>query len=317
MTLFPKKKQMQAYPVPPRHRPTRLNQKQNGILSFSDYRKPGHRVGYAFIIIILVFFSIAALLPILWLFFSSLKTVNELNSVHYTFFPQEWDWGKIGRIFEKVDFGRYYFNTFVYVVGAMVCAVVFNSLMAYSVSVIKPFGYQVIDKLIFLGYMIPSILNIYPLMMEIKDLGMLNTESYLRYLPLWLSYGANAYYYMLFKDYFEKLPKSLMEAARIDGANQLQIFLRVVLPISQPIIGIVAIFAMTASYSDFLFPYLMLSDDSLQTIMVKIYNLSGTDTLDTSEFLLTLVLSILPQIVLFLIFQRKIMSNNANSGMKE
>jgi multiple sugar transport system permease protein len=302
-----------------RQRFPRLSEKMGGVLDFDDYKKPIHRFGYAMIIVILAFFSVVALLPIVWLFVSAMKTVSELNSVNYHFFPAEWNWGKIGDLWEKLDFTRYYFNTFVYVAGAMVCAVVFNALMAYATSVIKPAGYKIVDKLIFLGYMIPSILNIFPLLMEIKSLGFLNpdNESYLTYLPLWLSFGANAYYYMLFKDYFDRLPKSLLEAARMDGATQIEIFWRVVLPLSRPIIGIVTIFSMTASYSDFLLPYLVLNGDKYQTIMVGIYNISGTTVLDPSEFLLMLVLSIIPQIVIFLIFQKQIMGTNASGGMKE
>ena len=86
---------------------------------------------------------------------------------------------------------------------------------------------------------------------------------------------------------------------------------------SRSIIGIVAIFSMTASYSDFLLPYLILQDDSKQTLMVKIFNLSSATTLDPSEFLLVLSLSIIPQIIIFVLFQKQIMGSNANSGMKE
>ena len=111
-------------------------------------------------------------------------------------------------------------------------------------------------------YMVPSMLAIFPLVMEIKDFHLINS-----YLPLWLSFGSNAYYYLLFKDYFEKIPASLLEAARMDGGNDIDVFFRVVLPLSRPVIGVVAIFAMTASYSDFLLPYLVLNDQKMQTVM--------------------------------------------------
>ena len=284
----------------------RLREKHDGLLNFSDYRYTRHKVGYGIMIAILLLFVFFALFPIVYLFASAMKSVN-------------WDWGKLPILWEKIDFGRYYLNTLIYVVGAVLCAVLFNSLLAYAIAILKPFGYRLIDKLIFLGYMIPSILNILPLFKQIVDFGFLNAdnESYLLYLPLWLSFGSNAYYYMLFKDYFERLPKYLLEAARMDGASQVKLFTRVVLPLSRPIIGIVAIFAMTASYSDFLLPYLCLNSDEFQTIMVGVYNLSGTNVLDTSEFLLLLLMSIIPQIIIFLIFQRQIMDAGATKGSKE
>ncbi len=309
-----KRKEKKKYTFP------RLKDKRGGFLNFADYRSPWHKAGYGMIIIFLCIFSFMALFPIIYLFASSLKSPGEIYSATYTFWPKVWDWKKVVELWQKIDFGRYYLNTFVYVIGAVICAVVFNSLLAYAIAIIKPVGHKIIDKLIFLGYMIPAVLNIFPLIREINAIGLLqaDNESYLMFLSLWLSFGANAYYYTLFKDYFSRLPKSLIEAASMDGANRMQIFARVVLPLSKPIIGIVAIFSMTASYSDFLLPYLVLQNDKLKTLMVGIYDIGNAgDILKPEEFLMLLVLSIIPQVIIFLIFQRQIMGVGANKGSKE
>ena len=113
------------------------------------------------------------------------------------------------------------------------------------------------------------------------------------------------------------MPSSLIEAARMDGLSELKIFFRVVFPLSRPIMGVVAIFAMTAAYSDFLLPYTVLQDTKMQTVMVAIYNLGTTNTVDSSEFLMLLVISIIPQLILFIIFQKQIMNQSVNSGMKD
>ena len=297
----------------------RLKEKTQGLYNFSDYKKASGKAFYGIAITILLLFVFIAITPILYLFFSSLKTLEELNSIHYTFFPKEWDFAKIGVVWTKVNFGQYFLNTFILVIGCVVCSIFFNALLAYGTAIVKPAGYKIIHGLVMLGYMIPTTLAILPLFLQIAALkdadGMpvfMNT-----YWPLCLAYGANAYYYMLFRNHFEKLPVSLMEASSIDGAGNMETFLRVVLPLSRSIIGIVAIFSMTASYSDFLLPYLILQDDSKQTLMVKIFNLSSATTLDPSEFLLVLSLSIIPQIIIFVLFQKQIMGSNANSGMKE
>lgn len=298
----------------------RLKDKRGGFLNFADYRSPWHKAGYGMIVFFLCLFSFIALFPIVYLIASALKSSGEIYSSTYTFWPKVWDWGKIATIWEKIDFTRYYLNTFVYVIGAVICAVFFNSLLAYAIAVIKPAGYKIIDKLIFLGYMIPAVLNIFPLIKEINAIGLLqaDSESYLMFLSLWLSFGANAYYYTLFKDYFSRLPQSLVEAANMDGADRFQIFIRIILPLSKPIIGIVAIFAMTASYSDFLLPYLVLQNNKLKTLMVGIYDIGNAgDILKPEEFLMLLVLSIIPQVIIFLIFQRQIMGVGANKGSKE
>jgi multiple sugar transport system permease protein len=289
-----------------------LRDKTEGLLNFSDYRKGIHKVGYGIILFFLLIFAMTALIPVLWLFITSFKSVAEINSNVYHLFPQNFDIAKIGEVWQKTNFGRYYLNTLLVVIGAIVCAVLFNGLLAYAVAILKPIGAKLINALILISYMVPSMLAIFPLVMEIKDFHLINS-----YLPLWLSFGANAYYYLLFKDYFEKIPASLLEAARMDGGNDIDVFFRVVLPLSRPVIGVVAIFAMTASYSDFLLPYLVLNDQKMQTVMVAVYRLSSTTTLDASEFLLLLVISILPQVLIFILFQKQIMGTSVNSGMKE
>lgn len=290
----------------------KLKNKTEGLLNFSDYRKVGHRIVYGVFIFLLIIFALTALIPILWLFITSFKTVNEIHSVDYHLFPKVFDFGKILDVWNKLDFAKYYINTLIVVVGGVICAVVFNALLAYAIGVLKPFGYKIINGLVLLGYMIPGALAIFPLLRSIRDLHLINS-----YIPLWLAFGANAYYYLLFKNYFEKLPKSLIEAARMDGLSELKIFFKVVLPLSKSIIGVVAIFAMTAAYSDFLLPYTLLQDEKMWTVMVAIYNLGTTNTVDASEFLMLLVISIIPQLILFIIFQKQIMNQSVNSGMKE
>ena len=290
----------------------RLSTKRDGLLNFSDYKTIGNKIAYGVFIFLLIMFTLVAIVPILWLFITSFKTVNEINSTDYHLFPEVFDINKLFDLWTKLDFGRYYVNTLIVVVGAVICSVVFNGLLAYAVGVLKPIGYKVVNVLVLLGYMIPSALAMFPLLMQLTDLSLIDS-----YLPLWLMFGANAYYYLLFKDYFEKIPNALIEAAKVDGLSDFGIFLKIVLPLSKSIIGVVAIFTMTAAYSDFLLPYLILQDENMQTVMVAVYNLSGTTTLDASEMLMLLVISIIPQIIIFIIFQKQIMNTSASSGMKE
>lgn len=289
-----------------------LRDKTTGLMNFSDYRKASNKVAYWIGFFLLVIFAFIALSPIVWLFLSAMKTNGELYSTHFSLFPAHWDFAKIWRVMEESNLWRYYLNSFIVCLGAIFFAVLFNSMLAYAVAVIKPFGYKVVNVLVMLGYMIPGILSIYPLSKQIASLGGVN-----HYLFLWLAFGANAYYYMLFKDHFARLPKSLMEASKIDGCGNFETFIRVAVPLSKSIIGVVAIFAMTASYSDFLLPYLILNKESMQTLMVGIFNLSSSPTLGLSEFLTILSLSIIPQIIVFAIFQKQIMNQGATTGSKE
>ena len=293
----------------------KLHTKMTGMMNFSDYKKKRHIFGYSTFIVLLILFSILALAPVFWLLISSFKTVSEINSANYTFFPAVFDFNQFVTLWQTIGLTDIFINTIVVVIGAVICAVVFNSILAYVVAIIKPVGYKVIDKLVLLAYMIPSALAIYPLMLAI-----INVFPKGSYLPLFLVFGSNAYYYMLFKNYFEKFPKSIIEASKIDGLSDLKIFFKVVLPLARPIIGVVAIFAMTAAYSDFLLPYMVIgqgSNSSNWTLMVAIYNLSSDSNIKANQLLQLLVLSIIPQVIIFIIFQKQITNQSVNSGMKE
>ena len=286
-----------------------------GMMNFSDYKKKRHIAGYITFVILLIAFAVLALAPVFWLIVSSFKTVSEINSANYKFFPAVFDFSQFVDLWNTIGLTDIFINTIVVVIGAVICAVVFNSILAYVIVIIKPAGYKIIDKMVLLAYMIPSALAIYPLMLAI--MGVFPKGSYL---PLFLVFGSNAYYYMLFKNYFEKFPKSIIEASRIDGLNDLKIFFKVVLPLARPIIGVVAIFAMTAAYSDFLLPYMVIgqgSDPKNWTLMVAIYNLSSDSNIKANQLLQLLVLSIIPQIIIFIIFQKQITNQSVNSGMKE
>ena len=168
-----------------------------------------------------------------------------------------------------------------------------------------------------IAYMIPAVTGIIPIFTWLSAIGF--TEGYLPYLALMLIFGANAFYYVNFKNYFESIPKSLFEAAKMDGCSDFKIFYKVVLPLSKPIIGVVSIFALTASWSDFLLPYLLLQDQELYTIMVEIFQIQTTigNGFTNDEFLMLLVLSIIPQLIMFFLFQKQITNSTATSGIKE
>ncbi|MGI6644604.1 MAG: carbohydrate ABC transporter permease [Bacilli bacterium] len=290
-----------------------LKNKRLGVYNFSDYKKPGYKILYGVFIFLLIIFALVAITPILWLFITSFKTVTEINSTNYRLFPEVFNIKKIADVWNKMNLLRYYGNTLIVVAGAIVCSVIFNGLLAYVTGIIKPAGYKVIHVLVLLAYMMPSAIAIVPLFVAITDLGMINS-----YIPLCLTFGANAYYYMLLKNSFERTPKEIIEAAQIDGLGDFRIFFRIIVPLNKSIIGVVAIFTMTAAYSDFLLPMLVLQDGEMATIMVHIYNL-GTQSVpmfDTSEFLMLLMISMIPQIILFMIFQKQILGGLTKGGVK-
>lgn len=294
----------------------RLKTKSSGILTAADYKKTGFRIVYWIILFILLVAVLTALIPVLWLFISSFKEAGELTSTPYHLFPEVFDLGKLAEVWGMLNFWQYFLNTIIVVVGAVLCSVVFNGLLAYVFAIVKPKGHKIFFGLVMASYMIPALMSIVPLYKQIIDFGLINT-----YIPLWFMFGANAYYLIMFKNYFESLPKALFEAAEMDRCGKFKAFFKVVIPMSRPIIGVVAIFTMTAAWSDFLLPYLVLQDDSMMTVMVKIYNLQSTmgsvQGFGPDKLLMVLTISILPQILIFAIFQKQITGSSAAGAVKE
>lgn len=304
--------------------PSLTHDKTGGLLNFMDYRNPANKVFYAFLLFFLAIFVLVALFPIFWLIVNAFKSPSQFNDPNAPFFPLEWNFQSVTRLFVDFEFGNYYLVTVIVVLLAVVFSLVFNGLMAYVTGVLKPKGYKVLHAMVFAAYMIPGILSIVPLYGMIvnfyKGLGIEGANP-IHFITVSLCFGSNAYYYMLLKDYFEKIPASLIEAASMDGLSDFRIFLKIILPLSKPILSVVAIFTMTAAYSDFLLPYIVLNGyggDSFKTLMVEIFTLqSANSTVTTPELLLAILFSILPQLLMFLIFQKQIMNGNVSAGMKE
>ncbi len=295
----------------------KLRQKNEGLIVGVEYKHTRFKILYAVIIFLLIVACLSAIIPIGWLFFAGFKDADEIFATPFKFFPEAFNLSKIGEVWKTVGFGKYFINTFIVMAGSVFSAVVLNGLLAYAVSIVKPLGHKLVYNLILASYMIPAVASLVPLYANIVSLGL---KGYGMYIPLCLLYGANAYYFMMFKNYFDTIPRSLMEAARLDGANSLRVFFSVVLPLSKPIVGVISIFAMTASWADFLLPYLLLQDDKLCTVMVKIYNLKSTMSqmadFGIDKYLMALSISILPQVLMFVIFQKQITGTNATSGVK-
>lgn len=298
-----------------RDRMKRLTSKNTGIITTFDYYKVRYKIVYLIFLLLLLVTVALAVFPPLWLLLSSFKSAKELYRVPFTLFPERIDFGKVKEVWSQLAFGRYYINSLLVILGAVVCSVMFNGLFAYAVSVIRPAGHQIIYASVLISLMIPPILNMGPLFHNIVKLKLINS-----YLPLWLVFGANPFYIIMFKTFFDALPKELFEAATIDGASKLQMFRHLVIPLSRPMVVVISIFTINAAWSDFLLPFLVLKDDAKQTVMVKIYALyssMGTSMhFGPDKLLMVLAFSIIPPILLYIIFQKQITTTIATTGIK-
>jgi len=288
----------------------RGKQLRTGVIRDYDMKSPGAKVGVGIIYLICAVVVVVSLFPIFWVVMAGFKDLQEYMS-STSIIPSTFDFSKYTKTWTQLNIVRNYINSFYVIIGSVFCALLFNGLLAYGIAILKPRGYKVVNSLVMFSLLIPATISIVPLFMNIQNLGLGGF-----FIPLWFAAGANAVFVVLFRQFFESLPSSIIEASRIDGCSQLQTFFRVVLPLSKPIYVVVTIFAINAAWSDFLLPYLVLGQGEWQTVMVRLFIFSTGQTVRVDDLMRSVVFSMIPPVIFFFIFQKQLTQNIVTAGIK-
>lgn len=287
----------------------KYNEKKDGVIRGYDMHSTSVKILAVVIMVVCFLIVIACLFPVVWVFLASFKDIKEFNT-QVSILPSSLDFSKLKKTWDQLKFMKFYRNSLYSVLGSVAAAVIFNGLLAYALAILKPKGYKIVTTIVMWSLLIPATTNIIAVFKNINALGLNKT-----FWPLWLAFGANSFYIVLFKEFFEGLPGELMEAARLDGCGILKVFTKIVLPMSRPIIMVVVIFAVTAAWSDFLLPYLVLNGSGYETVMVKLFAFKDTPT-DAVSVLRACLFAIIPPTILFVIFQKQITDGAAAGAVK-
>lgn len=294
---------------------TKFSTKTQGLLNFADLKKPKFILLYWVMFAILFLISLVCLLPTIWVGLSGFKDVSEMYAVPPTIIPKSFNVGKVADVWFKVNVLKYFTNSVMLIIGCWAFDIVVNGLAGYVLSRIKPVGSSVIETLVFWSMLLPGI-SMVPLYMTFVDVPLLHINLIGNYLPIWVIAGANAFNILLFRNFFNSIPMSYLEAARIDGCTDLGIFGKIILPLSKPIIMVVTIFSITGTWGNFMWPYLILGNTNLEPVAVMLYRLSTGSSLMDNEYMLLLMISIIPMIIMYAIFSKHIMGGLNMSGLK-
>ncbi|MEC4804974.1 MAG: carbohydrate ABC transporter permease [Jaaginema sp. PMC 1079.18] len=266
------------------------------------------------VIIYLVLSAIALLMlfPLLWLLGTSLKSPTEdIFGFPPRIIPQSPTLGNFVIAWQTAPFGRYLFNSLLVAVLTVVLNLIFCSLAAYPLARLNFFGKDLIFATIISTIMIPFQIVMIPLYVLTVELGLRNT-----YLGLIFPSLATAFGIFLLRQAFLGVPKELEEAARIDGCTELGIWWNVMLPAVRPALITLAIFTFIGSWSDFLWPLIVLDNPDYYTLPLGVAKLAGTFSLDWRLIAAGSIISIAPVLILFLFVQRYIIPSEAGSGVK-
>lgn len=285
------------------------------LISDNDIKRPVYKIIYFLIVAFLVGMCMLTILPTLWIFASAFKSTKEFLAIPPTIIPRSFEPGKIIDVWKNVNFFRYLKNSGILILGDLVCTIVFNGMAGYVFSKLKPAGSNFIYRLIFLTMLLPTSMNMIPLYSEFVNFPILGINITGSFIPLWMMASFSAFNIMLFKNFFDSVPTSIVEAARIDGQTEIGIFTKIIIPLSKPIIMVVAIFTIVAAWGNFMWPYLVLKKETMQPVAVMLFNMQSQLSVD--KYMVVMMLSIIPPLVVFFCFSKQIMGGMNLGGVKE
>ena len=256
--------------------------------------------------------AIAMLLPLFWLISTAFKSGAE-NIFEFPpqFLPQQPTFDNFVTVWQTNPFGRYFFNSTLIATVTVGLNLLFCSLAAYPLARLSFRGREIIFSLIVATILIPFQIVMIPLYILTVRLGLTNS-----YLGVIFPSIASAFGIFLMRQAFQNVPKELEEASRIDGCSELGIWWHIMIPSVRPSLVTLAIFVFIGSWSDFLWPLLVLNRPEYYTLPLGVARLAGSFSLDWRLIAAGSVIATAPILLFFVIMQRYIVPSETSSGVK-
>ena len=260
----------------------------------------------------LVALVVVGLGPLLWMLKASITPTQDTLRMPMALFPHGFDLGTFAAAWSRTHIDRYLWNTVCVAFGSWLVQIVVATTAGYALSILRPPLRRVMLALVIATLFVPPIVLLVPLYLTILDMPLVHWRMIDSYWAVWLPAGASAVNIVLMTRFFSNLPREVFEAATVDGAGPFRMFWSVVLPMSRPILGVVSVFAILATWKDYLWPLLVLRNPDIQPLSVRLPTLQPTTELDI--FIAALTIATVIPIALFLVFQRLFLSGDGMSG---
>jgi len=268
--------------------------------------------------VLMVFVALFALIPFIWMFSSAFRPVPEIFEFVYplswkTFFPVTFTADNfIALLFSKGShWPRYILNTLFVALTTVAIGSLVNALAAYAFARLKFPGKKVLFGAVLLTMIIPFEAIAIPLYMVVKQLGWVDT-----YQALILPALANGFNIFLLRQFFLGFPKELEEAAIIDGASNIGIFFKIVIPLSWPVMISTGLLTFQASWDSFIWPLIVTNSPEKRVVQIGISNLIGSDATYWNELFAAVAIGAIVPLVIFFIFQRYYIQGISTTGLK-
>jgi multiple sugar transport system permease protein len=250
--------------------------------------------------------------PFLWMLLGSLKPPAEFLVSPPTFLPEAPTTNNYERLFGQLDFPRFFFNSSLVALLVTVGNVLFCPMLGYALAKLHWRGKGLIMGLVLATLMVPAGITLIPNFVLMRNLGLVNT-----YPGLILPFLVGPFGVFLTRQFMYGIPDELLEAARIDGANEWRIFWQVVLPITAPVLATLGILTFLGSWNSFLYPLVMAQEPTMYTLPVALATFAtGQYQADHGMLMAGSVILVVPVLIIFILFQRWITEGIATTGLK-
>jgi multiple sugar transport system permease protein len=247
----------------------------------------------------LVLGALVALGPMLWMLAASFMPAGEATSATPRFWPSAPTLEHYRALFTRLDLGRYVLNSAIVALAVTGVSIFVNSAAGYAFAKLRFRGRRALWALLTAGLVVPVQVVMLPNFLIMKQLGLVNT-----YGGVMIPTFASIFGIFLVRQYAASFPDELLDAARMDGASELRIYFSVVLPVIRPILATLAIWTFLTTWNDFMWPLIILTDETRYTLPVALAGLVGERAQDTELMMAGSVLTVLPVLVVFLALQR-------------
>ena len=301
----------------------RFKTKAPGILSSAELKTSYGKFLYWLFFALLLIVCAVSLIPAIWAVVSAFKPTQEIYSSEVTFFPKEMSFEifktRLIESWSTLQLQNAVINTLVLSIGELFMTLAFDGLGGYVLSKLKPKGIKFIFALVVWTMMMPSQIRMvpnyiswlhFPFAYDIGGVSIMNT-----YWPMWISAAANTFNVVLFKNSFDMLSDSYVEAAKLDGCTDIGILLRIMFPLSMPIVIYVSIMTLSGSWSNFFTPMLVLNPEKY-TVPVRVLKLKSSTSVQLNTYFMCMVFASVPPFIIFVLFQKYIMGGVNIGGVK-
>ena len=305
-----------------------FSDKQPGIIMQNDLRSFKGKLLYWVFFAILVLICFTTLFPAVWMVLTSFKSTQEIYS-STAFLPSDFSlsyaWDRITETWMSLGLGRSMFNTLIVGISKIVIEIFVCGLAGFVLSKLRVKGTKFVFVLVIWTMMMPAAIRTVPTYMSYisfpfivddslnlpTNMNILNT-----YWPILFAAAANSFNIVLFKNNFDAIPTTLVEAAKIDGCTDFKIFRKIMLPIALPVVIYISIGAMSTAWADYFTPYLTIKDAAKMTTPARIFMLKGDSSVTINMYMMGLIFASVPSLLIFAVFQKYILGGVTLGAVK-